>query len=590
MISSTSVVRSAAAFFTAMLLPAASPASALQSCPDPASVVGAASGPLADVRYLADDQLEGREVASEGARCAADFLVARLEALGLEPGGRHGTWFHTFEVPGGAVVGSDNRLEISGNTYAMGRAWTPAGFSARATATAPMVYAGHMLSRPQDPDDQSAHTPVEGRIAVVDWGDPDAAHGMSLRADTHFKATIAAGRHAAGAIVILPEGMGLPAAEGEMRPALSIPVAVVRYEDGEAIRAAARSGASATVAADVRPTTAEARNVIAVLPGSDPALRDEYVVVGAHYDHLGMGGDGSLAPGTRAIHNGADDNASGTAGVLEIARRLVEGPRLARTVVFMAFDGEEKGLWGSARWVQDPTLPIDDMVAMLNLDMVGRMSGDALTVFGVGTAQEWDALLAEVNGSMEPALSLSLSPDGYGPSDHASFFSAGVPVLHFFTNTHAEYHRPEDDWDLINAEGIARVAELATGVVQRLAAGGSDAVALSPVEQERPSAPTASSSEEPASGRGYGPYLGTIPDMTPRDGGLRLTGVREGSPAEEAGLRAGDVVVEFDGQAVGDIYAYTYALRDKRPGDVVEIVVERDGERITLTATLGERQ
>jgi hypothetical protein len=253
-------------------------------------------------------------------------------------------------------------------------------------------------------------------------------------------------------------------------------------------------------------------------------------------------------------------------------------------VLFIAFTGEERGLWGSAHFVAEPTVALDEVVAMLNLDMVGRVVDDAVTVFGFGTAAEWDAVVDAANAAMSDPLRIAKAPDGYGPSDHASFYGQGIPVLHLFSNTHEDYHRPSDDWEKINVEGLERVAELTARIAGRLAAGGDDRVALTPIQQERPApAPSSSSSS------GYGPYLGTIPDMTPRDFGLRLTGVREGSPAAEAGLRPGDVVVAFDGNPIADIYAYTYALQAKQAGDVVEIVVERDGERVTVHATLGER-
>ncbi len=579
-------------FYSAIALAAtafgttASVLSAVQICPDPASFQPRMSGPLADVRYLADDRLGGREVGSAGERCAADYIAARFAALGLEPAGQDGTWFHTFPVPGGADLGPDNRLAISGNEYVMGRDWIPLGFSARASAEGELVYAGYMLSSPGTPADRSAHIEIAGKIAVIEWGDPTVSGRGGLRADAHFKATVAAGRDALAVLVILPEGMVLPQISAERRSVLSVPIGVVTADAAGALREQAEAGGRAHIFTDVAPTEVAARNVVAVLPGSDPDLAEEYVVIGAHYDHLGMGGEGSLAPEGRAVHNGADDNASGTAGMLDIARRLASGPRPARSVVFMAFTGEEKGLWGSARWVESPTRPLERLIAMLNLDMVGRMSNDAVSVFGVGTASEWDQILGDGNSRMSRPLSIATSPDGYGPSDHASFFAVGIPVLHFFTNTHAEYHRPEDDWELINEEGIELVSELATAVTRRLTAGDAASVALTRITQEPPAAPDATTSEAPS--RGYGPYLGTIPDMTPREFGLRLTGVREGSPADEAGLRAGDVVVMFDGKEVADIYAYTYALRERAPGDAVEIVVERDGERVTVRAVLGE--
>ncbi len=555
------------------------------SCPEPATLTRGLATPLAYVRYLADDALEGREVGSAGARCAADYIAARFEAFGLQPGAA-GSWFQTFPVRKGAALGSDNALSISDRTYAVGREWVPFGFSANATVRAATVYAGHGVSRPDDPEDRYAHLDVVGKVMVVEWGDPDAPGGGSMRAEPHFKATVAAGREAAALIVLLPDGTALPVPDQELRNALSIPVVAVSGEAAAAARDASRAGREVSVRADVHPTTTEARNVVALLPGSDPRLRDEYVIVGAHFDHLGWGGEGSLDPDAHAVHNGADDNASGTAGILDIAERLSRGPRPGRSVLFISFTGEERGLWGSAHFVADPTIDLKKAVAMLNLDMVGRLVDNTVTVFGTGTAEEWEAVANEADRGLQAPLKLAFSPDGYGPSDHASFTAAGIPVLHFFTNTHADYHRPTDDWEKIDGDGIDRIAELATGIVHRLAGTPTAAaMALTPVKQEPPAAPSGESRD-----RGYGPYFGSIPDMTPRDYGLRVTGVREGSPAAKAGLQAGDVVVEFDGKPIADIYAYTYALRDKKPGDVVKVVVERDGRRVTMTAVLEQRR
>jgi hypothetical protein len=580
------LLRGAAALLA--LAVSAGPGAAQEACPDPSVVASGFTGAMAHVRFLADDALEGREVGSPGARCAADYIAGRLEAAGLEPAGHGGSWFHTFPVPTGARLAGENELEMSGEAYEPGKAWSPLGFSASTEVEAPLVYGGHLLSRPGHPDDDWVHTDVSGRIAVVEWGDPDAPGGRSLRAAPHFKATVAAGRGAAGLVVLLPEGAELPSLEGETRDALPIPVAVVAPEAAGAVRRAARDGAPGRLATSVEPVMREARNVAALLPGSDPERAAEYVIVGAHYDHLGWGGDGSLSPDVRAIHNGADDNASGTAALLEIAAEMARGPAPERSVLFLAFTGEEKGLWGSLRFVEDPTVPLDDAVAMLNLDMVGRLSENRLTVFGMATAAEWEELVRGENRALPAPVELALAPDGYGPSDHASFYAEGIPVLHFFTNTHPEYHRPEDDWDRVNADGLRRVTELAGRVARRLAGGsGTQVAALTPVERERPT-PAAS---EGSRDRGYGPYLGTIPDMSPREGsGLRLTGVREGSPAERAGLRAGDVVVAFGDAEVTDIYTYTYALREYEAGDVVRIVVEREGGRVAVQAVLGERR
>lgn len=319
------------------------------------------------------------------------------------------------------------------------------------------------------------------------------------------------------------------------------------------------------------------RNVVAILPGSDPALSREAVVVGAHLDHLGRGGFGSLETGEPGqIHNGADDNASGVAALLRAAHRLAHGPRPARSVVFVAFTGEELGLLGSSRYANDPAVPLEHTVAMVNMDMVGRLEDDPLIAYGTGTAQEWEDLLAPAADSA--GLTIAREASGFGPSDHTSFYAKQIPVLHFFTNVHTDYHRPGDDWQKIDAGGIEQVAELTARVVRRVADGPRRLTVVTGVGD-----PPSERSE------GYGAYLGTVPDFAPVDRGVRLAGVTDGSPAARAGLRAGDVLVRLGGQDVADLYGFTDALRSHHPGDTVSVTVLREGEARTLTAVLGSR-
>ncbi len=320
------------------------------------------------------------------------------------------------------------------------------------------------------------------------------------------------------------------------------------------------------------------QNVAGVVRGSDPALRDEYVVLGAHFDHLGRSTFGALDPNTpNAIHNGADDNASGTAAVMELARLLRKNPP-KRSVLFVAFSGEELGLLGSMYFVDHTPMPREKIRAMLNFDMVGRMVNDRVIVFGVATAVELNDIVARAN-AVAP-LALTATGDGFGASDHSAFFARNLPVLHFFTNVHDDYHKATDDADKVNAAGIARVIALAERVARDIADRPQPLTFVRAV----PAAVTSSNRENTSA------YLGSIPDMGATDvRGVRLTGVRAESPADKAGIKAGDVIVEFAGKPVKDLYAYTDALYAQKPGDIVDIVVLRGNERVTVKVTLGRR-
>ena len=321
------------------------------------------------------------------------------------------------------------------------------------------------------------------------------------------------------------------------------------------------------------------RNVIAVLRGKDKTLRNQVIVVGAHYDHLGLGGFGALDPdSTGQVHNGADDNASGTAALLQIAEML-KSKRPARSVVFIAFSGEELGLLGSEYYVKNPRFPLDSTVAMVNLDMVGRLRNERLLVYGVATATEFPALIDSLN--LAAGFDLKAKGDGYGPSDQSSFYAAGRPVLFLFTDLHEDYHRSTDDWQKINADGLEQVSRFAAGIVTAL---GNRRAPLTFVNLPPPVA-----SSGPAATPGYGAYLGTIPDMTDNPGGVRLTGVRAGSPAEQAGIKANDIIIQIGDAKIPDLQAMSDALRSHQPGDVVEILIIRDGETQHLRATLGKR-
>ena len=343
-----------------------------------------------------------------------------------------------------------------------------------------------------------------------------------------------------------------------------------------------------TVAADapgVRGRTSgpmRGRNVIGILPGRDPVLRREAVIVGAHYDHLGTGSIGILDPDSAGkVHNGADDNASGTAALIHIAKALAAAPPL-RTVVFIAFSGEELGLIGSAHYVKDPLYGLEQTVAMINLDMVGRMRDRRLIVYGTATASEFPALLDSLNWYQ--GFDLRKQGDGYGPSDQSSFYAARRPVLHLFTDLHPDYHRASDDWDKINFEGMARVIDFTAGLAVALG-GRTTALTFVDVPANHGTAVSGSAAATP----GYGAYLGSIPDMTATPGGVRISGVRAESPAAKAGLLAGDIITRIGDHAIPDLQAMTNTLRAFKAGDTTAIVVRRGADTLTLQVTFGTR-
>ncbi len=320
-------------------------------------------------------------------------------------------------------------------------------------------------------------------------------------------------------------------------------------------------------------------NVIAVLPGSDPVLRVQSVIVGAHYDHLGLGGFSALDPDSIGlVHNGADDNASGAAALLHVARRL-RGDPPARTVVFIAFGGEELGLLGSSFYVRNPVYPLTQAFAMVNMDMIGRLRNNRLIVFGAETATELPALLDSLN--WYAGFDLKASGDGYGPSDHASFYAAGLPVVHVFTDLHEDYHRASDDIHRISQDGLLRVADFTATIVEALANRTAD---LTFVEAPRPNSGIGSSQSS-----GYGAYLGSIPDMTGGTQGVRLTGVSKDSPADKAGMRGDDVITRIGRYEVANLRDMSAALKSYKPGDEVDIVVLRGGVEHRTTVTLGRR-
>jgi len=334
------------------------------------------------------------------------------------------------------------------------------------------------------------------------------------------------------------------------------------------------TGVTAALKSELKPSVANTSNVLGLLPGKGE-LADQTVVVGAHYDHVGMGGYGSLAPGTVAIHNGADDNASGTSAMLAIARHMVSrlaGAKSHRQVLFMGFSAEERGLLGSQHYVKNPVIPLESTVAMVNLDMVGRLRDNELTIYGTGSAPTFDGLVEKANEPYE--FNLFKVPSGYGPSDHQSFYTAGVPVLFFFTGLHDNYHRPTDDFDKIEFGGLIRITDIVSDVTYELA-----------TREQRPE--YAETEKRVRVRRQITAYMGI--SLANRQGSVVISGLVQGAPAERAGLKAGDLLQKLGDKSVKSSQEVLEFMRSRSPGQKMPVTVMRDGESISATIDLVAR-
>ena len=566
------------------------------------------------VRALAHPRMEGRGAGTPGLDSAAALIAGEMRWLGLRPGGDDGTYFQRFEVTTGVAVGEPCGITAGGRAFPVGDAFQPLGFSNNGTLTAPVVFAGYGISAPGYDYDDYAGIDVRDKLVLVMSNEPGEMDSTSRfdgsintpHAEPRTKAINAREHGALGLLIVngprnhAGEPLRGPRSEGAGYMTSGLLAGLVSEEVAAALLAPAgldlatlqrgidaatgpRSAAlpgSATVTVTLGRTRASIKNVIGWIPGRDTSRT---LIIGAHYDHLGYGGESSLAPESRLPHLGADDNASGVAAMLSVAGWETEcGPsdrEPVHNLVFCAFAGEEMGLVGSSHFVDAPTLPLATVGAMINMDMVGRLRDDRLMVMGVGTAAEFPALVEQVN--QRAGFDLRTSSDGYGPSDHSSFYKRHLPVLALFTGAHADYHKPTDSVDRIDAEGLWRVALFARDLVDSLD------------RRPRPTfqqAKSDSSVGRIAGGGGYGSYLGTIPDYMQTEGGVLLSGVRSASPADSAGLKAGDVIIRFDGVRVDNIYDYTFALRSRKPGQQVRITVHRGGRDVDLLAVLGRRK
>jgi hypothetical protein len=568
------------------------------------------------VAYLASDELSGRASGSPGLEKAADYLAAQFRELGLKPGGDRDTWFQTFEITTGVEFGSSNALSIDGASLKRDADFVPVAFSDKAAITAPLVFVGYGITAPELHWDDYAGVDVKGKVVVVMRHEPGELDPNSpfdgtnnTRHATFINKAINARRHEASGILFITdpanhgkepdtvgeatrgaesENTGIAAAHVRQAPVLAAfqkigkdLAAIQRQMDRDMKpQSFEASGIRVNLNADVTRVRKQVRNVVATMAGADSQLRNEWIVVGAHYDHLGLGDRHSMSQSSIGqIHHGADDNASGSAGVLEFAAAAVRNPQaFKRSLMFVAFAGEELGLLGSGHFVNHPPVPLEKMSAMLNFDMIGRVKDSRLFMGGVGTAAPFKGWLEE--GSQAVGLKLDYSESGNASSDHASFAGKRVPVLFFFSGLHSDYHRPSDTAEKINANGGIQTVTLAYLTALKIA---NEPVRLSFVEVDEPR-------RAAGGGTGYGAYFGSVPDFRDDLKGVLFADVRAGSPAAKAGLKAGDLMVGFDGKPVQNLYDFTYGLQSKKPGDIVEVVVERAGQKVRVNVTLEMRQ
>jgi hypothetical protein len=572
---------------------------------------------LADVKTLTQDKMEGRGDGSKGLTRAEHFLQTRYKSLGLEPAGTKG-YLQPFVVVTGAKTKSRNHVNISNgqakSELKLNQDFVPFSFSQSGMVSAPLVFAGYGVSAEEFGYDDYAGLDVKDKIVVVLRYEPatfatkTSDHGLTHHSQLITKA-INARNHGAKGLILFNGKLGDGEQDLLMRfgsvsgpQNVDILFAQVKNDaagkwfelagkswkdvqreinsNGKPASFAFPSVLQATLAVDIETTHARVNNVLAYLPGKT----DEYIILGAHYDHLGRGNFDSLAPSQIGqIHPGADDNASGTSGLLELARLFapLKG-QLQRGILFSSFAGEELGLLGSSAWVKSPTKPLSKAVAMLNMDMIGRIKNDKVYVGGVGTGSTFEKVLQQAQGDSH--LQFELSQAGNTSSDHTSYVTQKIPALFFFSGLHSDYHKPSDTWERINAEAAARLLDVVASTTLALDDAPDRPIFAAVVDTNQ------HAGSVPGGGSGYGPYFGSVPDFGQTENGVKFSDVKPGSPAAKAGLMAGDVLVRFGDKPIKNLYDFTDALRRSRVGDVVLVTVLRNGKELKVEVKLEQRK
>ncbi|HVQ63798.1 MAG TPA: M28 family peptidase [Terriglobia bacterium] len=570
------------------------------------------------VSFLASDDLKGRGNGSPELERAAEYIATQFRSFGLQTAGDNGTYFQKFDITTGAQFGSKNTLQVSGVSKEKGKDFVTMPVSSSGSYDGPIVFAGYGMTSESQKWDDYAGIDVKGKAVLVFRHDPEETNpagrfAKDPTAPSTFIAKVRNARvHGAKAILFItdpnnhpgePDTVGKATSDLEFRDLSILAMHVTRDSVMSLFTRSGRNMAEVQraidqdqkpqsfeftnlkirVSADIKPIRKTVRNVLASVQGSDPVLRNEWIVIGGHYDHLGLGDphNSMSQADVGKIHHGADDNASGTAGVLELARLIARNKQaFKRSVLLITFAGEELGLFGSSHFVNDSTMPLPSIAAMINMDMIGRLSSRPLSVMGTGTSPEFPAWIAEAN--KEVGLNIALSNGGHEGSDHLSFNGKRIPTLFFFSGLHSDYHRPTDTAEKIDAKGAIQVLSLVAGTAE-LMANAPSKLLYTEVKEDRPQA---------AGGGGspYGTYFGSVPDFRDDLSGVLFADVRADSPAGKAGLKPGDLLVEFAGNPIKNLYDFTDALAGKKPGDVVAVVVKRNGQSIKVNVTLEVRK
>ena len=575
---------------------------------------------LAHVKYLASPELKGRATGSPELEKAASYIASQFQSFGVKPADGK-SYQQAFSTTVGAKLGANNQLlaEESGRNVLLKvkTGFIPFSFSSTGKFTGQAVFAGYGITAKDLNYDDYDGLDVKGKIVILLRHEPQESDEKSIfqgkdltEHSTFAMKAVNAKMHGARGVILINDTFAHPGDTDELTPfgqatgPTDAGVFFVQVKEATAEgwlkqeghdlretvdginkdlkpRSFALGKLTIDVSVDIAHESKTVHNVAAYIPGKTA----EYVIVGAHYDHLGLGDEHSLGKreqiGT-AIHPGADDNASGTAGVLELARWFAPQPQRQRGILFLTFAGEELGLLGSSYYAGHPILPLENAVAMLNMDMIGRIKDGKVYVNGTGTGSTFAALVDTVKAQAPLKIDLSQSI-GYGGSDHISFTAKQVPVMFFFSGLHGDYHKPSDTWDKIDAPDAVKlldyVADIATGLANAPERPKYQRVA-------EPAQPTSGS----GSGSGYGPSFGSIPDFDEPPKGVRFADVRDGTPAAKAGLKAGDILIEFDGKDIANLYDFTYALQAHKPGDEVLVKVLRGAQTIEAKVLLTKRQ